>query len=149
MDGGGWRWGARARLQGGRVPLGPHTPLDAPWMHCSRTSQQAAAAATARQPSLDPPVCVCFLRAQHLGSLLAAPDTEVVAVALQALLSFLKKTHHAHIRWQGYKDLNARLNVLAQGWGGKEEVGMGKGSGGGWPMLRLLCTTQACLWRGG
>jgi hypothetical protein len=46
----------------------------------------------------------------------------VAAAALQALVSFLKKTHHAHIRWQGYKELNARLNVLAQGWGGKEEV---------------------------
>jgi hypothetical protein len=39
-------------------------------------------------------------------------------------VSFLKKTHHAHIRWQGHKDLNARLNVLARGWGGKEEVGL-------------------------
>eukprot|EP00200_Dunaliella_tertiolecta_P012804 CAMPEP_0202388378 /NCGR_PEP_ID=MMETSP1127-20130417/77152_1 /ASSEMBLY_ACC=CAM_ASM_000462 /TAXON_ID=3047 /ORGANISM="Dunaliella tertiolecta, Strain CCMP1320" /LENGTH=397 /DNA_ID=CAMNT_0048989769 /DNA_START=78 /DNA_END=1268 /DNA_ORIENTATION=- len=58
---------------------------------------------------------------EHLGSLLAAPHAEVVAAALQSLLSFLKKTHHAHIRWHGYKDLNTRLNVLAQGWGGKEE----------------------------
>jgi hypothetical protein len=54
---------------------------------------------------------------------------EVAAAALQTMQAFLKKTHQAHIRWHGYKDLNARLAVMAQGWGGREEVSVAKQKG--------------------
>ncbi len=63
---------------------------------------------------------------QHLRVLLAAPQLEVVHAALQALVAFLKKTHHANIRWPGDRDLNSWLAVLSQPWGGKEEVGASK-----------------------
>jgi hypothetical protein len=46
----------------------------------------------------------------------------VVLAALQALVAFLRKTHHANIRWSGFPELNARLLKLCQGWGGREEV---------------------------
>ncbi|KAL6759427.1 hypothetical protein V8C86DRAFT_1303353 [Haematococcus lacustris] len=58
---------------------------------------------------------------EHLCSLLAAPYPEVVTAALSALVAFLKKTHHANIRWHGHKQLNARLTAMAQSWGGKDE----------------------------
>lgn len=59
---------------------------------------------------------------QLLAHLLASPHPEVVSAALQTLVSFLKKTHHASIRWHGYREVNSRLMALCQGWGGKEEV---------------------------
>lgn len=60
---------------------------------------------------------------QHLRALLAAPHVEVVVAALQALVAFLKRTHFANLRWHGHKELNARLAMLMQPWGGKDEVG--------------------------
>lgn len=59
---------------------------------------------------------------QHLANLLASSHPEVVLATLQALLSFLKKTHHASIRWHGYREVNSRLLAMCQSWGGKEEV---------------------------
>ncbi|GAX74556.1 hypothetical protein CEUSTIGMA_g2006.t1, partial [Chlamydomonas eustigma] len=52
----------------------------------------------------------------HLGVLLASPHPEVVEAALLTLTSFLKKTHHASIRWHGNRDVNSRLMAMAQGW---------------------------------
>lgn len=43
--------------------------------------------------------------------------------ALQALVAFLRKTHHSSVRFHGYPKLNSRLFDLCRGWGGKEEVG--------------------------
>jgi len=60
---------------------------------------------------------------QHLSSLLAAPDKEVVEAALQTLVAFLRKTHGSSVRWHGSSDLNTRLLALSQGWGVKELVG--------------------------
>ena len=60
---------------------------------------------------------------QHITSLLAAPDKEVVEAALQTLVAFLRKTHGSSVRWHGSSDLNTRLLALSQGWGVKELVG--------------------------
>ena len=60
---------------------------------------------------------------QHLTSLLAAPDKEVVEAALVTLVAFLRKTHGSSVRWHGSSDLNTRLLALSQGWGVKELVG--------------------------
>jgi hypothetical protein len=62
---------------------------------------------------------------QHLTSLLAAPDPEVVGAVLATLTAFLKKPHHLLMRWQATGQLTARLLQLCRGWGGKEEVGGG------------------------
>lgn len=59
---------------------------------------------------------------QHLTDLLAASEQEVVIGALQALVAFLRKTHHSSVRFHGYPKLNSRLFDLCRGWGGKEEV---------------------------
>ena len=59
---------------------------------------------------------------QHLMLLLAAPDLEVVRLALVALMAFVRKTHAASTRFHGHPDLNSRLLAMAQGWGGKEEA---------------------------
>ncbi len=61
---------------------------------------------------------------QHLSSLLAAPDKEVVEAALQTLVAFLRKTHGSSVRWHGSSDLNLRLLALSQGWGVKELVSL-------------------------
>ena len=62
------------------------------------------------------------MRGQHLTSLLAAPDPDVVAATLQALVAFVRKTHVSSVRWHGNAGLNDRLLALSEGWGGKEEV---------------------------
>ncbi|XP_044474315.1 E3 ubiquitin-protein ligase UPL1-like isoform X2 [Mangifera indica] len=56
---------------------------------------------------------------EHLSSLLASTDADVVEACLQTLAAFLKKT----IGKYSIRDasLNSRLFALAQGWGGKEE----------------------------
>ncbi|KEH31409.1 E3 ubiquitin-protein ligase UPL1-like protein [Medicago truncatula] len=56
---------------------------------------------------------------QHLSSLLASTDPDVVEATLDTLATFLKKT----IGKYSIRDasLNSKLFVLAQGWGGKEE----------------------------
>ncbi|XWS51731.1 hypothetical protein CRYUN_Cryun11dG0008600 [Craigia yunnanensis] len=56
---------------------------------------------------------------QHLSSLLASTDADVVEACLQTLAAFLKKT----IGKYSIRDtsLNSKLFALAQGWGGKEE----------------------------
>lgn len=56
---------------------------------------------------------------QHLSSLLASTDADVVEACLQTLASFLKKT----IGKYSIRDasLSSKLFALAQGWGGKEE----------------------------
>ena len=59
---------------------------------------------------------------QHLTSLLAAPDPDVVAATLEALVAFVRKTHVSSVRWHGNTGLNDRLLALSQGWGGKEEA---------------------------
>eukprot|EP00798_Chlamydomonas_sp_ICE-L_P016839 gene16839-23119_t len=58
---------------------------------------------------------------EYLAPLLASPHPDVATAALQTLVSFIKKTHHASIRWHGHKELNVRLKAMCQGWGGKEE----------------------------
>ena len=68
----------------------------------------------------DLPVYILLL--QYLGMLLASPHPEVVQEVLKTLVSFVKKTHHATIRWHGNREINARLITLCQGWGGSEEV---------------------------
>lgn len=73
----------------------------------------------ARLPSFTDVSCV---RGQHLTSLLAAPDPDVVAATLQALVAFVRKTHVSSVRWHGNAGLNDRLLALSEGWGGKEEV---------------------------
>ncbi|KAK9941207.1 hypothetical protein M0R45_017826 [Rubus argutus] len=56
---------------------------------------------------------------QHLSSLLACTDADVVEACLQTLAAFLKKT----VGKYSIRDasLNSKLFALAQGWGGKEE----------------------------
>ncbi|PON94002.1 Coatomer beta subunit [Trema orientale] len=56
---------------------------------------------------------------QHLSSLLACTDADVVEACLQTLAAFLKKT----IGKYSIRDatLNSKLYALAQGWGGKDE----------------------------
>ncbi|XVE96691.1 hypothetical protein REPUB_Repub02eG0244500 [Reevesia pubescens] len=56
---------------------------------------------------------------QHLSSLLASTDADVVEACLQTLAAFLKKT----IGKYSIRDasLSSKLFALAQGWGGKEE----------------------------
>ncbi|PPD95047.1 hypothetical protein GOBAR_DD07921 [Gossypium barbadense] len=56
---------------------------------------------------------------QHLSSLLASTDADVVEACLQTLAAFLKKT----IGKYSVRDasLSSKLFALAQGWGGKEE----------------------------
>ena len=66
-----------------------------------------------------------MLLLQHLSSLLAASDKEVVKATLQTLVAFLRKTHGSSVRWHGSSDLNTRLLALSQGWGVKELVGSG------------------------
>ena len=65
------------------------------------------------------------LMLQHLSSLLAASDKEVVKATLQTLVAFLRKTHGSSVRWHGSSDLSARLLALSQGWGVKELVSSG------------------------
>lgn len=56
---------------------------------------------------------------QHLASLLASTDADVVEACLQTLAGFLRKT----IGKYSIRDvsLNSKLFAFAQGWGGKEE----------------------------
>ncbi|XP_050371147.1 E3 ubiquitin-protein ligase UPL1 isoform X2 [Argentina anserina] len=56
---------------------------------------------------------------EHLSSLLACTDADVVEACLQALAAFLKKT----VGKYSIRDasLNSKLFALGQGWGGKEE----------------------------
>ncbi len=63
-----------------------------------------------------------FVGLQHVGALLAAPDTSVVLSALQTLVSFVRKTHSSSTRLQASAGINTRLLALCQGWGGKEQV---------------------------
>ncbi|KAF5727902.1 E3 ubiquitin-protein ligase UPL1 isoform X1 [Tripterygium wilfordii] len=60
-----------------------------------------------------------FYSYEHLSSLLACTDADVVEACLQTLAAFLKKT----IAKYSIRDssLNSKLFSLAQGWGGKEE----------------------------
>lgn len=56
---------------------------------------------------------------QHLSSLLASTDSDVVEACLQTLAAFLKKAIGKYvIRDSG---LHSKLFAIAQGWGGKEE----------------------------
>ncbi|XP_022735674.1 E3 ubiquitin-protein ligase UPL1-like isoform X2 [Durio zibethinus] len=56
---------------------------------------------------------------EHLSSLLASTDADVIEACLQTFAAFLKKT----IGKYSIRDasLNSKLFALAQGWGGKEE----------------------------
>eukprot|EP00976_Prorocentrum_cordatum_P001904 38174-Prorocentrum_minimum.AAC.3 len=60
---------------------------------------------------------------EHLASLLAAQDAEVVNTTLQTLIVFVRKSPPSlrGIRWQAEPTLNPRLFALSQGPGGKEE----------------------------
>ncbi|KAK3268281.1 E3 ubiquitin-protein ligase upl1 [Cymbomonas tetramitiformis] len=61
---------------------------------------------------------------EHLTSLLAANDVDLVLATLHTLVSFVRKPFlHSirNVRWQGDAALNARLFALSQGPGGKEE----------------------------
>ena len=56
---------------------------------------------------------------QHLSTLLASSDADVVIASLQTLAAFVKKlVGKCSIR---DTSLNAKLFALSQGWGGKEE----------------------------
>ncbi|KAF6153803.1 hypothetical protein GIB67_001036 [Kingdonia uniflora] len=56
---------------------------------------------------------------QHLSSLLASTDADIVEASLQTLAAFLKKTTgKCSIR---DTSLNSKLFAFSQGWGGKEE----------------------------
>ncbi|XVF77067.1 hypothetical protein PTKIN_Ptkin14bG0010000 [Pterospermum kingtungense] len=56
---------------------------------------------------------------QHLSSLLASTDADIIEACLQTLAAFLKKTIGKYSIRDG--SLNSNLFSLAQGWGGKEE----------------------------
>lgn len=72
---------------------------------------------------------------QHVSSLFASTDPDIVIAALQTLAAFVKKPVQSNraMRWLGDTTLNARLFSLSQGWGGKEE-GLGL----------LACAQDAC-----
>eukprot|EP00250_Pteridium_aquilinum_P016180 c22986_g1_i1 orf=330-11435(+) len=65
----------------------------------------------------------CYSSYEHLSSLLASVDTEVVISSLQTLAAFVKKPVQSNraVRWHGDHTLNSRLFSLSQGWGVKEE----------------------------
>jgi len=60
---------------------------------------------------------------QHVSSLFASTDPDIVVAALQTLAVFVKKPVQSNrgMRWHGDAALNACLFSLSQGWGGKEE----------------------------
>ncbi|PPR89007.1 hypothetical protein GOBAR_AA31676 [Gossypium barbadense] len=60
-----------------------------------------------------------YLEVQHLSSLLASTDADVVEACLQTLAAFLKKTIGKYTVRDA--SLSSKLFALAQGWGGKEE----------------------------
>lgn len=70
-------------------------------------------------PLISSLIMYSMLLQQHLSSLLACTDADVVEACLQTLAAFLKKT----IGKYSIRDasLNSKLYALAQGWGGKEE----------------------------
>jgi E3 ubiquitin-protein ligase HUWE1 len=59
---------------------------------------------------------------EYLSLLLAAPDSAVVLAALQTLAACVRKSSAPTARWAGAEDLNARLLVLAGGWGGGDDA---------------------------
>ncbi|KAH7427928.1 hypothetical protein KP509_10G067500 [Ceratopteris richardii] len=65
----------------------------------------------------------CYGSCQHLCSLLASMDTEIVISSLQTLAAFVKKPVQSNrpLRWHGDHTLKLRLFSLCQGWGVKEE----------------------------
>jgi E3 ubiquitin-protein ligase HUWE1 len=60
---------------------------------------------------------------QHVSSLFASTDLDIVVAALQTLVAFVKKPVDSNraMRWHGDAALNAHLFSLSQGWGCKEE----------------------------
>jgi len=68
---------------------------------------------------------------QHLGMLLAAPDQAVVTATLQTLMAAARKVHSPGARFSVDAALNKRLQSLASGWGGKEQVGHAAWAGRG------------------
>ncbi|KAK6934616.1 HUWE1/Rev1, ubiquitin binding region [Dillenia turbinata] len=56
---------------------------------------------------------------EHLSSLLASTDADVVKASLQTLAAFFKKTVGKYTIRDA--SLNSKLLAIAQGWGGKEE----------------------------
>jgi len=60
---------------------------------------------------------------EHLSSLLAAEDKDLVNMSLETLIVFVRKSPPSlrGIRWQSEPTLNPRLFALSQGPGGKEE----------------------------
>ncbi|MCO5577516.1 hypothetical protein L7F22_031347 [Adiantum nelumboides] len=65
----------------------------------------------------------CYSSYEHLSSLLASMDAEVVIGSLQTLAAFVKKPVQSNraVRWHGDHTLNSQLFSLCQGWGVKEE----------------------------
>ncbi|XP_047340664.1 E3 ubiquitin-protein ligase UPL1-like [Impatiens glandulifera] len=61
----------------------------------------------------------CSSFENHLSSLLASIDADVVEACLQTLAAFVKKTMGKYIIRDS--SLNSKLFAFAQGWGGKEE----------------------------
>ena len=47
----------------------------------------------------------------------------MVRATLAVLVAFVRKTNHSPSRFTGNHELNTRLLSMAQGWGGKEQVG--------------------------
>jgi hypothetical protein len=64
---------------------------------------------------------------QHVSSLFASTDLDIVVVALQTLVAFVKKPVQSNraMWWHGDAALNARLFSLSQGWGGVKRKGWG------------------------
>jgi hypothetical protein len=58
---------------------------------------------------------------QHLVNLLAAPDLEVVAAALQTFQVLLRKTHHTSARWTPPAGVSKKLLGLSRGGEEREE----------------------------
>jgi hypothetical protein len=57
---------------------------------------------------------------QHVSSLFASTDLDIVVAALQTLAAFVKKHVQSNraMWWHGDAALNACLFSLSQGWGG-------------------------------
>ena len=78
------------------------------------------------------------LHMQHLGLLLASPHPEIVEEALRTLISFVRKTHHATIRWHGSREMNDRLAAIClTSMGSADEVRLR-------PLLLLLLLLLLC-----
>ena len=59
---------------------------------------------------------------QHLVALLASTHPGIVEESLKTIVSYVKKTHLASVRWAPGREVSSRLFVLCQGWCASEAV---------------------------